>query len=417
MIHAYDFIVTSKGGFYEPITDAEGNQIGERFQNPAINDAGERIGTSQGFAFNFAPNSTSDPANRNWIFFLDDGQVEVMDQTIVSATGSYEKYSGGRVSQNIASVDPDYVSEITLIQPETTSPTVDQTHDVPATLRITSEGGFYLPFMTQDGKKQYGEMFQNPILVKNTTSGDWIDQSMIGSINQGFAFNYNTSSDPFIAAHRTLLMNRLFFLSGGELTVLDNAIVEGTGIFSRYTGGSFNESVISNDPHYVAEIILREKEPVDSNIENPPEVTFFLDTNSTEAIKEPILNNMGAPIGERVHVPVNDEDGTRVGSVLGYAYLFPNPAGPTVNGNRRLFLKDGDLIIFNNYIVHATGIYAGYVGGTAPTSAGKITIIPEAVTETETEIHSAGYRLVENPRRASVVALVVRLMVGLLIQF
>ena len=417
VIHAYDFIVTSKGGFYEPITDAEGNQIGERFQNPAINDAGERIGTSQGFAFNFAPNSTSDPANRNWIFFLDDGQVEVMDQTIVSATGSYEKYSGGRVSQNIASVDPDYVSEITLIQPETTSPTVDQTQDVPATLRITSEGGFYLPFMSQDGKKQYGEMFQNPILVKNTTSGDWIDQSMIGSINQGFAFNYNTSSDPFIAAHRTLLMNRLFFLSGGELTVLDNAIVEGTGIFSRYTGGSFNESVISNDPHYVAEIILLEKEPVDSNIEYPPVVTFFLDTNSTEAIKEPILNNMGAPIGERVHIPVNDEDGTRVGSVLGYAYLFPNPAGPTVNGNRRLFLKDGDLIIFNNYIVHATGIYAGYVGGTAPTSAGnKITIIPAAAAQTETERHSAGY-LVENPGRASVVALVVRLMVGLLIQF
>lgn len=118
-----------------------------------------------------------------------------MDQTIVSATRFYDKYSGGRVSQNIASVDPDYVSEITLIEPETTSPTVDQAQDVPATLRITSEGGFYLPFMSQDGKKQYGEMFQNPILVKNTTSGDWIDQSM-GSINQGFAFNYNTSSDP-----------------------------------------------------------------------------------------------------------------------------------------------------------------------------------------------------------------------------
>ena len=79
VVDAYDFIITSKGGFYEAITDVNGTQIGERFQNPAINQAGDQIGTSQGFGYSFAPNSTSDPANKNRIFFLDDGQIELMD--------------------------------------------------------------------------------------------------------------------------------------------------------------------------------------------------------------------------------------------------------------------------------------------------------------------------------------------------
>ena len=408
-VHAYDFIVTSEGGFYDPITDADGNQIGERFQNPAINNAGEQIGTSQGFAYNFAPNSTSDPANRNWIFFLDDGQVDVMDQAIVGATGSYEKYTGGRVSQNIASVDPDYVSEIALIEPETTSPTVDkaQHHDVHETLRITGEGGFYLPLTSQDGKEQYGEMFQNPIHVKNTTTGDWEEISM-GNINQGFAFNYNTSSDPFIAAKRTLLLNRLFFLPGGVLTVLDESIVQGTGVYSKYTEGSFNESTISNDPKYIAEITLLEKEPVDSHLVNHPEVTIYLDA-SKQNMMEPMLTSMGTSIGVRMHVPVNNEDGIRIGTLLGYGYRFPDPAGATRNVNKHLFLKDGDLTMFNEYIVHGTGIYAGYAGGSAPMSGGKITLVPPAVVppRSETERHSAGKRLVEKPGNMPLLLVVV----------
>src|SRR5210317_1888592 len=116
--HAYDFTVTSKGGFYESITDmSTGEQIGELFQNPAINPDGKRIGTSQGFAYNFATDSSPDYANRNWIFFLDDGIIQVMDQTIVSGSGSYEKYTNGRVEQRIQSVDPEYISEITLVEP------------------------------------------------------------------------------------------------------------------------------------------------------------------------------------------------------------------------------------------------------------------------------------------------------------
>jgi hypothetical protein len=318
-----------------------------------------------------------------------------MDQVIIGATGSYEKYTGGRVSQNIVSVDPDYVAEITLIEPES-NPTVDKTQHVYERFQITAEGGFYLPFTSQD-EKQFGEMFQNPIYFENTTTGGW--GALMGSINinQGFAFNYNTSSDPFIAAQRTLLLNRMFFLPGGELTVLDEAIVQGTGVYYKYTGGSLNETVLSNDPTYIAEITLVEKEPHDSHLVNPAEVTLFLDANSTEAIDEPILNNTGGTIGTRFHVPVNNEDGTRLGSLLGYSYLFPNPAGQTVNGNRRLFLKDGGLSVFNDYIVHATGIYVGYAGGTAATSNDKITLIPPV-----TERHSAGNRVVEKSGSMSV---------------
>mmetsp|Transcript_21894 Transcript_21894/g.62813 ORF Transcript_21894/g.62813 Transcript_21894/m.62813 type:complete len:418 (-) Transcript_21894:2161-3414(-) len=377
---AYDFIVTSKGGFYEAITDASGTQIGERFQNPAINASGDRIGTSQGFAYNFAPDTSSDPANRNWIFFLDDGQIEVMDQAIVGATGSYEKYTGGEVSQNIASVDPDYVSEITLLEPGTSS-AADKTQQIHETLKITAEGGFFLSFSSPSGE-QIGEMFQNPIFVKNTTTGEW--ERSIGSISQGFGYNF--APGPY--SDSSYVGNRLVFLPGGELTVCDDAIVQGTGAYSKYTGGSIKENVTSLHPNFVAEITLNEKEPYADHLVNPAEVTLFPNDNSAEAIQKPILNSTGAPIGVRLQLPVENQDGAPLGTMLAYAYLFPNPAGQTRNGNRHLFLKDGDLTIFNDIIVHATGIYAGYAGGRAPTSESdhKITLIPPQTIER----HSAG---------------------------
>ena len=117
-VGAYDFSVTSEGGFYSSIDNATGIQIGERFQNNAISPDGNMIGISQGFAFNFEPDTSPDPANRNWIFFLEGGQLDVLDQAIVSGTGKYEKYTGGTVQQQITSVDPTYTSEITLVEPQ-----------------------------------------------------------------------------------------------------------------------------------------------------------------------------------------------------------------------------------------------------------------------------------------------------------
>ncbi|KAL7536356.1 hypothetical protein ACHAWF_005443 [Thalassiosira exigua] len=371
---AYDFLVTSQGGFYEAITDATtGEQIGERFQNPAVNAAGDRIGTSQGFAYNFPPDSSPDPANRNWIFFLDGGQVEVLDEAIVMGTGSYEKYTGGRVEQKIASVDPEYVSEITLVEPRTEDKAEDEEHEnnmILETFRITSEGGFFNSFTSYADGKMMGEMFQSPVLVQNTSVGTW--EPLADSKDQGFGYRY--VSDAFIEQHEAngnsmsmanMLANRIFFLPGGELTTLEESIVQGTGMYSKYTGGSLDESIISMSPTYVAEITLKEKEPIDADA-TLPEVTLLLNPESEDAIREPITNATGVPIGMKIQVPVSNEEGTLLGTMLGYVYDFPNPAGQTRNGNRKLYLEGGSLTIFNDAIVRATGTYVGYTGGRAP---------------------------------------------------
>lgn len=427
VVDAYDFIITSKGGFYEAITDVNGTQIGERFQNPAINQAGDQIGTSQGFGYSFAPNSTSDPANKNRIFFLDDGQIELMDEAIVVATGSYEKYTGGRISENIASFVPDYTLEITLLEPEevgSITTTADQTQQVYETFKITAEGGFALPFMSPSGE-QFGEMFQNPIFVKNNKTGDW-EKLKDGSTCQGFGFNfvpevwlpndtlvYFTEISPYIGS--SFVRNRLFFLPGGELTVCNEAIVQGTGVYKRYTGGSFRENVTHLHPKYVAEITLQEKEPYDSHLENPPGVILFFNPNSTEAMEKPILNGSGAMIGLRLQHPIENQDGARVGTMLAYAFVFPNPAGQTRNGNRQLFMKDGGMTIFNDHIVHATGIYAGYAGGRAPSSLNKMTLIPPRRRRTaDEERHSAGERVLKTPGNVPVIVILVVALASLI---
>jgi len=387
IVHAYDLLVTSKGGFFEPLVDAEGNIIGERFQIPVLNASGDRIGTNQGYGYIF-PDITISPYNQNRNFFLDDGEMNVMNQVIVAATGRYEKYTGGSVFSDLVSQYPDYILEITLLETETSL--MPCAYEPFRVFEITSEGGYYLPFTSPDGK-QIGEMFQNPIFVQNMPASR---EESIGSINQGFSFNFDTSRDSFIGSNETSLQNRVFFLPCGRLTVLDLAIVQGTGAYTNYTGGSLDEVVISQDPHYVSQITLREKEPYDVNLANLPDVSLLV--NEFDASWEPILNGNGSEIGDRVHAPISNQNGTRVGSMLAYFYLFPDPVGQTLNGNVKLYLEDGNLTIFNNILVRATGVYAGYVGGRASIFERNITLIPPSPSSPSPpmeELYSAGKRV------------------------
>lgn len=87
------------------------------------------------------------------------------------------------------------------------------------------------------------------------------------------------------------------------------------------------------------------------NIINGPDVYFSLNIRADGGLYEPILDGMGAPVGERYQLPV-DQDGTRLGTILGYSFIFPSlnstgVSGQNRNGNRHLYLKDGDLIVFN----------------------------------------------------------------------
>ena len=243
VVGAYDFSVTSEGGFYSSIDNTTGVQIGERFQNNAISPEGKMIGISQGFAFNFKPDTSPDPANRNWIFFLEGGQLDVLDQAIVSGTGKYEKYTGGTVQQQITSVDPTYTSEITLVEPQQIMALEEESNnELETQFQFGFEGG-YVQLIYDTSGEQIGTLFQVDMLVKNVSSGDF---NVIGGLNQGYAINFpNAGEDSYIEKYQpanssaeVVLTNRLFFIEGGDvLTTLDNTIIQGTGAYSKYTGG------------------------------------------------------------------------------------------------------------------------------------------------------------------------------------
>ena len=114
----YDFKITSDGGYYAAINNPEGTQIGERFQNPVYNNAGERVGTNQGYGFNFpSVEYTRALAQGNRIFYLDGGTLDVFNEIIAGASGKYSAYAGGRFSEKIVSYNPVFESEITLVLP------------------------------------------------------------------------------------------------------------------------------------------------------------------------------------------------------------------------------------------------------------------------------------------------------------
>ena len=172
-----------------------------------------------------------------------------------------------------------------------------------------------------------------------------------------------------------MIANRIFFLPDGELTVLNDAIVQGRGKYAKYTGGTLNETMVSMMP-YVAEITLLlkkhdEKEPVDTV--NDSIITFALEAGESESITN---GDDSSIIGMKIQGAVFNKAG-RIGTMLSYHYSFPNPAGAIVNGNRNLLLEDGSVTIFNDAIVGATVAYVGYNGGRAmSTTTDKITLIP-----------------------------------------
>lgn len=124
----YDFRITSEGGWYDAILEpTSGEQIGERFQNPVYDPSGSRIGTNQGYGFNFVSSednkqeyqkgNTTEYFQGNRIFYLEGGELNFFDQAIVYASGIYREYSGGMIEETVTSTDPLYVSVIKLIPP------------------------------------------------------------------------------------------------------------------------------------------------------------------------------------------------------------------------------------------------------------------------------------------------------------
>jgi len=256
---------TSEGGYYNPFmaVNEPFEQIGESFRNLIYNDTNTslstRVGTNQGFSYQF-PNVTFNPTlvpyNGNRKFIMDDGEMDMFNQVVLGGTGPYRKFTGTEFKQDIISPDPAWVATATF------STAIDSTAvsseegevvsdgDAKATYDfklIGGDAGFSDFILDYNTKQEIGNRFQNPVL---DPSG-----KRIGT-NQGFRFDFPpdeyTKNKPFYMA------NRFFQLKDGELNVMNEVIVLGTGIYSKYTGGYLNETLISVDP-FETEITLVEK--------------------------------------------------------------------------------------------------------------------------------------------------------------
>ena len=70
------------------------------------------VGINQGYSL--STNQLNFTTNK--VFFLTDGSIisVINNIFILSATGNYQKYTGGTLYEKVIQLDPDYVSEITL---------------------------------------------------------------------------------------------------------------------------------------------------------------------------------------------------------------------------------------------------------------------------------------------------------------
>jgi len=285
---------TSEGGYYNPFlaVNEPFEQIGESFRNPIYNDTNTslstRVGTNQGFSYQF-PNVTFNPTlvpyNGNRKFIMDDGEMDIFNVVVLGGTGQYRKFTGTEFKQDIISPDPNWVATATFstatepsstpITPQEEEGEVVSDGDAKATYDfklIGGDAGFSDFILDYNTKQEIGNRFQNPVL---NPSG-----KRIGT-NQGFRFDFPpdeyTNNKPFYMA------NRFFQLEDGELNVMNEVIVLGTGIYSKYTGGYLNETLISVNP-FETEITLVEKSS--SSTSDDVDMDDTSNTDEEEVVEE-----------------------------------------------------------------------------------------------------------------------------------
>mmetsp|Transcript_8828 Transcript_8828/g.21444 ORF Transcript_8828/g.21444 Transcript_8828/m.21444 type:complete len:498 (-) Transcript_8828:240-1733(-) len=348
--------------------------IGEMYQDDLFDVNGTRVGTHQGFAFNF-DNGTQ--FNSNGIIFTTTGEVNFIDSYIVSATGEYAKYQDGTMPNwNVTSDDP-YIADVTMIEPTPDTDTAGDKVDTSNSMafRITSEGGYYSP-ISMNGN-QIGEVFQNPIIS--------LPDSTIVGINQGYSFQF--PQDEYITKLlggtpplENSMSNRQFIFNNeeGKMIVLNKQVLHATGMYIKYSGATLSEDVISEDPNYVADITVTVPSTAAAATDGEQHGTYTRDANASYDFRvtseggfyDPITSlddNTGevVQIGERFQNPVYNSTGDRIGTNQGFGFDFPtaNYTTEKFNGNRVIYLEGGTLGLFNEVIVSAGGIYREYAGG------------------------------------------------------
>lgn len=204
----------------------------------------------------------------------DGGAMDVFNRVIVRGTGRYKKYTGTTFKAMQISLDPNWISEITLSDPILASSMTDDDDDEHQTLLNSTNTAYYLRvvggdvgfsdlILDYDTKEEIGSRFQNHVLDPTG--------KRIGT-NQGYRLDFPTDGTKYTEGKPFYLANRLFYLEDGELNVLNERIISASGIYKKYTGGFFKEKLISANP-FTSDVTLTQNnasstasEGVDENI-------------------------------------------------------------------------------------------------------------------------------------------------------
>jgi len=366
-VHGYDLLINASagGGFYLDMMDGVTNEtIGRMYQDPVFDSTGTRIGTNQGYVYYFdnPENDTEMNSNSNRYMFLDGGNLIMLNSFIVSGTGTFEKFTGGMIQETIVPDEVVYAAEMTLIERNDEPAVTDLSDDnIVTNFLITSVGGYYFPITSGDSQ-QIGEKFQNPMLDS--------DNNVIG-VNQGFGYNFPNDTYIFDLGYtgaELLNTNRIFQFDNGErIFAINQVVVFGSGPYQKYEGSTFLEDIISADPDYVANISLvidaADTAQDDATVASSDAVLRI--TNENGFYEAMFDSKTGNQIGIRFQNPVfHLSTGARIGTNQGYGFLFPpNDYTLNIQSNRHFYLNEGSLVIYNEVVIGATGIYKRYTGG------------------------------------------------------
>ena len=267
------FRVTNDGGYYSSIT-SDGKQIGQVFQNIITNldNSSDVMGYTKGNSYFFPPdNFTNDvlglspneqPLALGIRYFTlegdDGGTLTLIDEHVVHSTGNLRRYAGGSVKEQIISAYPNYVAEVTIFPPENATPEEEESEAGPSSFRFSAEDGFFAPMYIGDNNTVVGDPLRPSLRFRDSVYDD--TNTRIGT-NQGFAFSLPKTILPEWALPYIAIRN--VYLEGGTLDILNEVVVGATGIYKKYVGWVYNETVVSYNPVFLADIKLVEPSSVE----------------------------------------------------------------------------------------------------------------------------------------------------------
>ena len=396
-------IVVGGGGTTNNETTAEEEDavevIGFLYQDVIYDNQGNRLerAIGQGYSI-YSKEEGQQKQNYNNVYHFQDDDVtistiNVFNEYIMSANGTYAQYSGGTISFNILTYDPAYIAEVTLVEPPPLpSPTTTDTDaDETMTLRITNEDGWTEAINQEDpvadddaNDGRYDDVSIGLRFQDNVIKTDGTNNTVMG-INTGFLYRFPKLDgiDTDWNTNRKITMRDSDTdgdSSDETILIFNDVIVYATGKYSQFVGPFVEDVVPVSDqqPYFIADMTLS-KSTTSTTTQNLPsdnddddndgsydfiiksEGGFFSDIND-------VLT--GDPIGNRYQNPILDLNGKRIGFNQGYGFNFPVPGAEfnvSINPwqeNRRLFFNDGSIMgVFNDYIVSASGNYTKYQGG------------------------------------------------------